>query len=243
MPQKYVLYSGFQYRYDPGVPLVGIGAFVLLAGLIISFYFLPARLYVRVDSDGSAPLERRHRGNDRQGIRRFRERVRAVGGSVEGERYHELMPATKSCIAIALGAYTLGALALIVYFFSRRRVAAQVGMPLAILGCVAQFAQLAVRFETTDIWPLLNLYGSLSLFSAMSVAIYIVFAFRYQLWFAGGFVLALAAILLAYGVTWNEGTCRRCRRCNRTGRRSTCRSSSRRTPRSWCRSSSRASTC
>ena len=38
--ETYVLYSGFQYRYDPGVPLVGIGAFVLLAGLIISFYFL-----------------------------------------------------------------------------------------------------------------------------------------------------------------------------------------------------------
>jgi len=53
MPQTYVLYSGLQYRYDPGVPLVGIGAFVLLAGLIISFYFLPARLYVRVDEAGS----------------------------------------------------------------------------------------------------------------------------------------------------------------------------------------------
>ncbi|HTU82757.1 MAG TPA: cytochrome c biogenesis protein ResB [Candidatus Acidoferrales bacterium] len=48
-PQRYVLYSGFQYRYDPGIPLVGIGAFVLVAGLIVSFYFLPARLYVRVD--------------------------------------------------------------------------------------------------------------------------------------------------------------------------------------------------
>ena len=48
-PRRYVLYSGFQYRYDPGIPLVGIGSMVLLAGLIISFYFLPARLYVRVD--------------------------------------------------------------------------------------------------------------------------------------------------------------------------------------------------
>jgi cytochrome c biogenesis protein len=51
-PSRYVLYSGFQYRYDPGVPLVGIGAFVLLAGLVISFYFLPARLYLRVDQAG-----------------------------------------------------------------------------------------------------------------------------------------------------------------------------------------------
>jgi hypothetical protein len=32
--------------------LVGIGAFVLLAGLVISFYFLPARLYVRIDAAG-----------------------------------------------------------------------------------------------------------------------------------------------------------------------------------------------
>jgi cytochrome c biogenesis protein len=52
-PQKYVMYSGFQYRHDPGVPLVGIGAFVLLTGLIISFYFVPARLYVRVDDAGA----------------------------------------------------------------------------------------------------------------------------------------------------------------------------------------------
>jgi cytochrome c biogenesis protein len=46
---RYVLYSGIQYRHDPGIPLVGLGAFVLLAGLCISFYLLPARLYVRVD--------------------------------------------------------------------------------------------------------------------------------------------------------------------------------------------------
>ena len=80
------------------------------------------------------------------------------------------------------------------------------GIPLAVAGCAAQFVQLAVRYETTHVWPLLNLYGSLSLFSAMSVAIYLAFAFRYRLWFAGGFVLALAAIFLAYGVTWYEGT-------------------------------------
>ncbi|MBD5634800.1 MAG: cytochrome c biogenesis protein ResB, partial [Candidatus Eremiobacteraeota bacterium] len=50
---RYVLYSGIQYRHDPGIPLVGLGAFVLLAGLCVSFYFLPARLYVRVDGAGS----------------------------------------------------------------------------------------------------------------------------------------------------------------------------------------------
>jgi cytochrome c biogenesis protein len=52
---RYVLYSGIQYRHDPGIPFVGLGAFVLLAGLCISFYFLPARLYVRVDRDPGTP--------------------------------------------------------------------------------------------------------------------------------------------------------------------------------------------
>jgi cytochrome c biogenesis protein len=51
---RYVLYSGIQYRHDPGIPFVGLGAFVLLAGLCVSFYFLPARLYVRVDGKDRA---------------------------------------------------------------------------------------------------------------------------------------------------------------------------------------------
>lgn len=57
-PARYVAYTGLQYRYDPGVMLVGVGAFVLLAGFIISLYFLPARLYVRVDpgEDGTTTV-------------------------------------------------------------------------------------------------------------------------------------------------------------------------------------------
>ena len=49
---RYLVYSGLQYRYDPGMVLVGLGAFVLLAGLCTAFYFLPARLYVKLTGAG-----------------------------------------------------------------------------------------------------------------------------------------------------------------------------------------------
>lgn len=116
------------------------------------------------------------------------------------------MPLDEVLMIIALGAYVVAAMALLVYFFSREEWLKHLGIPLAIAGCVAQIAQLVSRFEITHIWPLLNLYGSLSLFSVVSVGIFIYFAFRYKLWFAGGFVIALAALFLAYGVTWNEGS-------------------------------------
>jgi cytochrome c-type biogenesis protein CcsB len=116
------------------------------------------------------------------------------------------LQADELLMIVAIACYVFGALALLVYFFSREEWLRNLGVPLAIVGCIAQFAQLFVRWELTGVWPLLNLYGSLSLFAAMSVAIFIVMAWRYQAWYAGGFVLALAAIALAYGVTWNEGT-------------------------------------
>ncbi|TAM56551.1 hypothetical protein EPN52_13390 [bacterium] len=51
-PVSYRLYSGIEYRHDPGVPLVGLGALVLVTGVCIAFYFLPARLFVRLDGEG-----------------------------------------------------------------------------------------------------------------------------------------------------------------------------------------------
>ncbi len=109
-------------------------------------------------------------------------------------------------MVISLSTYVVGALLLLLYFFSRDEWQRNLAVPIVIVGCLCQFGQLVARYELTGVWPLLNLYGSLSLFSAMSVAIFIVFAFKYRLWFAGGFVIAIAAMFLAYALTWNEGT-------------------------------------
>jgi len=119
---------------------------------------------------------------------------------------HQPMSLDQVMLVISLSTYVVGALLLIMYFFSRDDWQRNLAIPVVIVGCLCQFGQLVARYELTGVWPLLNLYGSLSLFSAMSVAIFIVFAFRYKLWFAGGFVIAIAAMFLAYGLTWNEGT-------------------------------------
>ena len=108
-------------------------------------------------------------------------------------------------LATALAAYICGTLVLLAYFLTRSRSMLRIGAPLAIIGCAAQFAELGARWQISGIWPLTNLYGSLSLFSAMGVLIFLIFGFRYRLWFAGGFVLLIAAIALGYATTWNEG--------------------------------------
>ena len=108
-------------------------------------------------------------------------------------------------IVIAISAYIMSTLALFTYFLSRDRLPKLIGIPFAFIGCGMQFVELVYRYQTSHIWPLTNLYGSLSLFAAMSVLIFIVFAIRYDLWFIGGFVEALSASFLAYALTWNEG--------------------------------------
>jgi cytochrome c-type biogenesis protein CcsB len=108
-------------------------------------------------------------------------------------------------LVLGIAAYVTGAFALLGYFLFRKPLLRMVGLPLAVLGCAAQFAELGTRWWMTGVWPLTNLYGSLSLFSAVAVAIFVVFALRYDLAFVGGPVLALAAIALGYATTWNEG--------------------------------------
>ena len=58
------------------------------------------------------------------------------------------LQADELLMIVAIACYIFGALALLVYFFSREAWLRNLGVPLAIVGCVAQFAQLVVRFGT-----------------------------------------------------------------------------------------------
>ncbi len=111
----------------------------------------------------------------------------------------------QTLIVIAISSYIMGTLALSTFFLSRAPLAKQIGIPFAFLGCAVQLVELGVRYQTTHIWPLTNLYGSLSLFAALSVLIFLIFSLKYDLWFLGGFIQAIAAVFLAYALTWNEG--------------------------------------
>ncbi len=111
----------------------------------------------------------------------------------------------QALLVLGIAAYVTGALVLFGFFLTRKPVLRTIGLPLAIAGCTAQFAELGTRWWMTGVWPLTNLYGSLSLFSAVAVLVFLIFAYKYDLSFLGGPVLAIAAISLGYATTWNEG--------------------------------------
>jgi cytochrome c-type biogenesis protein CcsB len=108
-------------------------------------------------------------------------------------------------VVFTLATYVVGTLVLMAYFLLRTPLLQRLGAILACLACFAQFAELGTRWNMTGVWPLTNLYGSLSLFSGLGVLIYIIFARKYDLWLIGAGVLGISAIAFGYATTWNEG--------------------------------------
>jgi cytochrome c-type biogenesis protein CcsB len=108
-------------------------------------------------------------------------------------------------VVVTLAAYVVGTLVLIGYFLMRTELLKRAGIALAVLACALQFVELGTRWNMTGVWPLTNLYGSLSLFSGLGVLIFLIFAAKYDLWLIGGGVLGLSAIAFGYATTWNEG--------------------------------------
>jgi cytochrome c-type biogenesis protein CcsB len=108
-------------------------------------------------------------------------------------------------VVLGLTTYVVGTLVLIGYFLLRTPVLKRIGIGLAIAACALQIIELGTRWNMTGVWPLTNLYGSLSLFSGLGVLIFIIFASKYDLWLIGGGVLGISAIAFGYATTWNEG--------------------------------------
>lgn len=108
-------------------------------------------------------------------------------------------------VVIGLTAYVVATLALIGYFLFRTALLRTAGIGLSILACALQFVELGTRWNMTQVWPLTNLYGSLSLFSGLGVLIFIIFASKYDLWLIGGGAVGICAIAFGYATTWNEG--------------------------------------
>jgi cytochrome c biogenesis protein len=44
-----IFYTGLQLSHDPGVPIVAVGAFLIVAGFLITFFSSHKRFWVRVD--------------------------------------------------------------------------------------------------------------------------------------------------------------------------------------------------
>jgi cytochrome c-type biogenesis protein CcsB len=108
-------------------------------------------------------------------------------------------------VVAGLATYVVGTLVLIGYFLARTPLLKRAGIVLAVLACALQFIELGTRWNMTGVWPLTNLYGSLSLFSGLGVLIFLIFAWKYDLWLIGGGVLGISAIAFGYATTWNEG--------------------------------------
>jgi cytochrome c-type biogenesis protein CcsB len=108
-------------------------------------------------------------------------------------------------VVLALGAYVVATLVFVGYFLFRSALLRTLGIWLAVAACALQFVELGTRWNMTGVWPLTNLYGSLSLFSALGVLVFLLFAARFDLWLIGGGVLGISAIAFGYATTWNEG--------------------------------------
>ena len=151
----------------------------------------------------------------------------------------------RSADGVALGAYVARrARVARLLLFARAVACASSALRSPSSAALAQFAQLAVRFETT---------GSLAAAQSLRLALALLRDVGRDLYRLCVSVQALVRRRFRARAGGDLSRLRRdlerrddagrSRRCNRIGRRSTCRSSSRRTPRFSLRSSSRASTC
>jgi cytochrome c-type biogenesis protein CcsB len=106
---------------------------------------------------------------------------------------------------VAIVLYVLAAAIFIAYWFFRNRPVVWAGIAFASAGLGCQAASLGVRWVYSGHVPWNDLYGSLSVVVFFTIALFLIFGARFNIWFAGPIVLAVADGLLAYGQGWNKG--------------------------------------
>jgi cytochrome c-type biogenesis protein CcsB len=106
---------------------------------------------------------------------------------------------------VAIVLYVLAAAVFIAYWFFQNRQVVWAGITFAAAGLGCQAASLGVRWVYSGHVPWNDLYGSLSVVVFFTIGLFLIFGARFNIWFAGPIVLAVADGLLAYGQGWNKG--------------------------------------
>jgi cytochrome c-type biogenesis protein CcsB len=101
--------------------------------------------------------------------------------------------------------YVLAAVVFVVYWFFQSRLVLGCALALSVAGLIAQVTSLWLRALYSHHVPWNDLYGSLSVVALWSVLLFLIFSWRFKLWFAGPLVLVFADAMLAYARGWNKG--------------------------------------
>ncbi len=101
--------------------------------------------------------------------------------------------------------YALAAAVFIGYWFFRSWPVLAAALGLTVFGLAAQLYSLGLRAYYSHHVPWNDLYGSLSVVALWAIILFLIFGWRFKIWFAGALVLGLADALLAYARGWNKG--------------------------------------
>jgi cytochrome c-type biogenesis protein CcsB len=101
--------------------------------------------------------------------------------------------------------YVLATVAFVIYWFFQSRAVVGLGIFFSIAGLLSQLLSLGLRAYYSHHVPWNDLYGSLSVVALWAVFLFLIFSWRFKLWFVGPLVLGLSDVLLAYARGWNKG--------------------------------------
>lgn len=98
---------------------------------------------------------------------------------------------------VAIGAYLISTCLYIGYLLSKNKIVGYGATGIAIIGLIANFSALVMRYLITGHAPFTNMYEYSTSFALGVVGIYLYAEFRYKFKVAGAFVMPIALFLIA----------------------------------------------